>query len=125
MNKNNRIEHPLCLKIANVLSPDLLKKKYVCINKTNFMHGHCYAATEALYYLIGRDESGFAPIRGKDPDGITHWWLQNKKTGEILDPTHEQYTSIGKSPPYESGRYGGFLTNKPSKRAAEIIRRLS
>ncbi|MBS3908071.1 MAG: hypothetical protein KGZ93_00330 [Actinobacteria bacterium] len=109
--------------IQEVLSPDLLKSAYVIINKGNPMYGHCYAATEALYYLLGGKESGWQPCRGKDAEGVTHWWLRNAD-GQILDPTVEQYTTVGKKPPYASGRNGPFLTQQPSKRANEIIARV-
>jgi hypothetical protein len=109
--------------IQKVLSPDLLKPAYITINRDNHMYGHCYAATEALYYLLGGKESGWHPCRGKDTEGITHWWLSNT-AGQILDPTVEQYTSVGKKPPYLSGRNGPFLTQQPSKRANEIMARV-
>lgn len=109
--------------IQKVLTPDLLKSAYVQNNNGNPMYGHCYAATEALYHLLGGKESEWHPCRGRDAEGVTHWWLKNVK-GQILDPTAEQYTSLGKKPPYQEGRNGPFLTQQPSKRAKEIISRL-
>lgn len=109
--------------IQKVLTPDLLKPEYVKDNEGNPMYGHCYAATEALYYLLGGRKSGWHPCRGKDAEGVTHWWLRNAG-GKILDPTAEQYESVGKKPPYGEGRRGPFLTQQPSKRANEIISRV-
>jgi hypothetical protein len=109
--------------IQKVLTPDLLKPEYVKRNEGNPMYGHCYAATEALYHLLGGKESGWHPCWGKDAEGVTHWWLRNAE-GEILDPTVEQYISVGKKPPYGEGRRGPFLTQRPSKRANEIISRV-
>ena len=71
--------------IQDVLSPDLLKPEYRELNIGNPMYGHCYAATEALFHLIGGLDSGWFPVRGKDENGVTHWWLQNQQQ---LPSTH-------------------------------------
>ena len=115
--------------IQKALSPDLLKIKYRNKNQTNPMFGHCYIATESLYYLMrellpSEEYFGYKPFYGKDKSGIVHWWLQNGK-GNILDPTAEQYTAKGQEPPYENARNGSFLTNQPSKRALVVIGRVS
>lgn len=110
-------------KIQGVLTPDLLKAEYIHLNSQNPLYGHCYAATEALYHLLGGAQSEWHPCRGRDVDGVTHWWLANKE-GQILDPTAEQYTSLGKTPPYDKGSRGPFLTQQPSKRARTIICRV-
>lgn len=113
----------LTQKIRRSLSPDLLKKQYVEQNACNPMYGHCYTATEALYHSLGGQDSGYTPMRGKDDDGIVHWWLRNNSTGEIVDLTADQYTSVGKTPPYDRGVGAGFLTREPSKRAQEVMDR--
>lgn len=112
------------------LTPDLLKKKYRDgWDKNNPMFGHCYVATEALYYLLKKynmdNYSNYKPCRGRDryDRGSVHWWLQNDQ-GNILDPTEAQYTSQGLKPPYEEGRRGGFLTSKPSNRTEIVIKRV-
>lgn len=63
------------------------------------------------------------PVRARDEDGVVHWWLEDEK-GAILDPTAEQYTDLGKTPPYSKGRRGGFLTKAPSYRARTILDQL-
>lgn len=109
--------------IQSELSPDLLKKEYRHRNKSNPMFGHCYVASEALYYLVNEMEPDkYRPFHGKDKEGIVHWWLQNGV--ERLDPTAEQYTSQGKAPPYQVGRAGSFLTRNPSKRARILLQRV-
>ena len=113
----------LMRQIKKVLSPDLLKKKYIKDNEGNPTFGHCYAASEALYHLLGGREAGFKPVRAKDPNGITHWWIQGP-SGEIYDPTAEQYTSQGDEPPYGKGKGGGFMTRNPSARATTILDRM-
>jgi hypothetical protein len=114
------------LKIQQALSLDLLVAPYraepsdrnAYIQATK---GHCYVATEAAYHLFGK-KAGFVPFVCKHDDGTTHWWLQNSNTGAILDPTAPQLN--GNKSVYKKGRRGSFLTKKPSKRAAELIRRV-
>lgn len=114
----------LVTAVQKALSPDLLKPEYRAKNKTNRFYGHCYVASEALWYLLGGRESGYEPIRASDDHGVVHWWLENRETGKILDPTSKQYTSAGEKPPYDHGVFGGFLTSEPSKRAAVILERV-
>lgn len=110
----------LILRIQNVLSPDLLSSKYRKLNHSNRLRGHCYAASEALYHMLGAKQSGFVPqVLHVGTD--THWYLKNS-SGFILDPTKDQFPFV---PKYELGRGTGYLTRGPSKRAKEIIRRVS
>ncbi len=109
------------------LTPDLLKPIYRPLNQSNPMYGHCYVASEALYYLIRQlnltNYLTYKPCRGKDDKGIVHWWLKNED-GNILDVTVNQYLSVGVPPPYIVGKCSGFLTNTPSKRAQVVITRV-
>ena len=112
-------------KIKRALTGDLLQPGYKWMHDpANPTAGHCYHAAEALYHMIGGKKSGWVPMRVREADGMTHWWLQHRKTGEIADPTADQYRLLGEEPPYTEGRAGGFLTRQPSKRASEIIRRV-
>jgi hypothetical protein len=104
------------------LSADLLKKEYINQNKNNPLFGHCYVATETLFYLL--NDKDFKPKRARDKNNIVHWWLENIKTKEILDVTSEQYYLVGENPPYEDGKFGGFLTKLPSKRAEALINKI-
>lgn len=108
-------------KIPEVLTPDLVKPRYR--GREHPLIGHCYHASEALYYLIGGKALGIKPMVGKDENGETHWWLQTPE-GMILDITAEQYIERGIDPPYGNGRGCGFLTDKPSKRAQAVIKRV-
>ncbi len=118
-----------CL-IADVLTPDLLNKKWakrlVSLAVAHPTAGHCYAAAEAAYHLLGGKHAGWVPRSAKYPEidnrDATHWWIERE--GVRCDPTREQFTSRGLPPPYEYGRGRGFLTKQPSKRAAEIMRRV-
>jgi hypothetical protein len=109
-------------KVKQCLSPDLLRKEYLEENKTNPMAGHCYIATEAIFHILGGKEY-YQPYVARDDDNITHWWLIHKITGDKVDVTQEQYTSIGLEPPYKKGKKATFLTSYPSKRAVIVIER--
>jgi hypothetical protein len=92
-------------------------------SQTSPLEGHCYIAAEALWHILGKDE--WKPMCASyiDETGMkaTHWWLVHRVTGEIADPTREQY--LPDSPPYHLGTGRGFLTQHPSKRARIVIRR--
>ncbi len=118
----------LIKKIQSVLTPDLLKG--IWIRETdNKLAGHCYAATEALYWILGGPENEFKTyvLNSRTfPEGLsegeTHWFLKNSE-GDVLDPTAEQFTC---KIPYNMGTPNSMM-NFPkggSKRAKEIIKRL-
>jgi hypothetical protein len=107
--------------VQDNLSPDLLVGRWKV--QTHPLEGHCYIAAEALHHVLGPSE--WTPVRAtyKDEGGrATHWWLRHKKTGEIADPTREQYGED--TPPYHLGVGSGFLTKKPSKRAQKVLDRI-
>ena len=126
--------HPLdrvfAKEVREVLTPDLLKPQYLkkLKKEDDISCGHCYHAVEAIYHKFGKF-NGFTPkyLTSKDfpeglPKGDTHWFIQNNKTGEVIDPTSQQF---GKTPiPYEKGTGAGFLTKEPSKPAKKILERL-
>lgn len=84
--------------------------------------GNCYAASEALYHILGGQRSEWKPcwMRTKTD---THWFLKHKRTGEILDASRLQFGS--KKPDYSQGRGSGFLTVTPSKKARKLIELLT
>jgi hypothetical protein len=84
------------------------------------VRGHCYVATEAAYYLFGK-ELGYVPERVRCADGDTHWWLRNKETGHVIDPTVEQTDGMFD---YRRGKAGGFLTKEPSRRCQILMKRV-
>jgi len=116
-------------RIARVLSPDLLSPTWRRRTKPGDppTTGHCYASAEAAWHLLGGVGSGWKPCVAtyyEAGERATHWWLQHRD-GRVCDPTASQYTERGLDPPYAAGRGKGFLTRRPSKRAAEIIRRVT
>jgi hypothetical protein len=80
----------------------------------------CYAASEALYHLLGGKQAGLKPMvmRLEYGQGFrTHWFLLTND-GQILDPTREQFLS---RPNYEQAVGKGFLTKQPSRKAQQLI----
>ena len=85
------------------LTPDLLshkKLKYRQDKLTNKYYGHCYHATQALYYLMDTDR--LVSMKGEDYRGESHWWLQDED--KIYDATANQYLDKQKVPPYNEGK---------------------
>ncbi len=77
--------------IIKSLDDSLLKPEWKKVSPRNNVTGHCYAASEALFYMTGADKK-WTPQVGKDENGGTHWWLLSKQDGKIVDPTSEQFT---------------------------------
>ena len=61
--------------------------------------------------------------RGFDGE-IYHWWIVDKN-GRRIDLTSEQYTSIGKIPPYDVGEKSGLLGYDYKKRVLELLKRVT
>jgi hypothetical protein len=106
--------------IVASLSPDLLKPEWLKRPRRNKFTGQCYVASEALYHMLGGPRSGYVPqvIRH---EGGTHWYLKQRETARIQDLTAKQFR---KPVPYSNGHSCGFLTRRPSKRAAILIARV-
>lgn len=83
--------------------------------------GNCYAASEALYHIMGGKDSQWIPqvMRYR---GDTHWFLKHW-SGIILDPSERQFDK--RKPNYSKARGTGFLTKHPSKRARELMEKLT
>lgn len=91
--------------------------------------GNCYAATEALYNILGGKDSGWKVMRIADKDlgqlkdvqHSSHWYLQHKDTEIILDVTVKQFN--GKKPDYSLGVHASFYPTKAgmSKRASTLV----
>ncbi len=102
------------------LTSDLLKPRYRKIASTQHKtFGHCYAASEALWYLLGGKSSGYQP-QVLRVQGGTHWFLKHKLSGKVLDPTAKQFLEPIN---YAAAIRCPFLTGKPSSRAAIIMAR--
>jgi len=96
-------------------SDDLRRPEYR--GNPNFYAGHCYVASEAIYHLAKNEGIKLKPMFVYH-EHTPHWYLCD--SGEILDPTKEQFST---PVDYSSAKGKGFLTKKPSKRAATLIKR--
>lgn len=89
--------------------------------------GHCYVASEALFHLTGGYDQWYVCRLTVDtthherdvPARVTHWFLEDRETGEIVDPTVEQFDF---TPEYECRTRTGFMTSEPSERAETVVR---
>lgn len=110
-------------EIQSNLSDDLLKPKFRRLKQErneNYLWGHCYVASEVLYHVLGGSESEYVPMRLKVGE-ITHWYLRNTETGDIVDITAKQFSY---NLDYSKGRNAIFLTKDPSKRAKRLMDRI-
>lgn len=81
--------------------------------------GNCYAASEALFHLLGGKEAGWKPmVISMEP--FNHWFIKHN-SGIIVDLTCSQFAE---KPDYTKARGCGFLTKQPSKKAQELMKRL-
>jgi hypothetical protein len=108
--------------VQAVLTPDLLKPVFrqAVEDGAHPLTGHCYVACESLYFLLGGKKAGLKPVTLR-VGACVHWWLVDSE-GEVIDPTRAQFPN---PVDYAKGRPRGFLTRAPSKRAREVIRRVS
>lgn len=113
--------HSLVKQIISNLSDDLLSSRYRKLKTKNSAatFGHCYVASECAYYLLGGKNKGWKPQFIKHEDS-NHWFLLNND-GTILDITANQFKT---TPDYSKAKGIGFLTNKPSKRCLELLKRI-
>ncbi|MBY3155491.1 hypothetical protein HFO56_24495 [Rhizobium laguerreae] len=120
----------LCARVVDVLTPELLTGRWkTAFSETgNRYAGHCYAAAEAIFHMVGGRTKGWLPCvmsHATWSDGLaqgeTHWFVRHERTGEILDPTAPQFDG---PVPYERSKGCGFLTREPSRRARVIMQRL-
>ena len=113
-------------KIKDNLSPDLIKKRkslmYPSDLLTNKFYGHCYHSTQALFYLMDTDR--LVSMKGEDYRGESHWWLQDED--EIYDVTADQYYSVDKTPPYESGKKTNWYgwKQRPQQISLDLMKRV-
>ena len=113
-------------KIQNNLSSDLLKgrKKLMYPNDvmTNKYYGHCYHASQALYYLIDTDR--LVPMSGEDYRQEKHWWLQDGNI--IYDVTEDQYYIKSKVPPHSKGKKSVWYgwKQRPQQISLELMKRV-
>ena len=108
--------------IKNNLTPDLLPKKWIERNGTNPMFGHCHTSSACLQKVFG--SKIIRLWRGLDDEGIWHWWAVDMN-GNLIDITSEQYTSVGRVPPYNVGVKASMLGFDYRKRVLKLLDRVT
>ena len=125
----NFSELNMCLVMGLIqknLTPDLLKGRkklmYPDDVKTVKYYGHCYHASQALYYLMDTDK--LVPMSGEDYRGEKHWWLQCGDN--IYDCTVEQYLDKGENPPYNVGKKTAWYgwKQRPQQISLKLMKRV-
>lgn len=86
-----------------------------------FTANGCYAASEALYHLLGGQAAGIKPGCARLPIQTgpfkCHWFLI-LADGKVIDPTADQFTEPFD---YSKGQGKGFLTKHPSGKAQHLL----
>lgn len=110
--------------VQESLTPDLLYKRWK--NHPNPLAGHCYHASEAVYYL-GAGAFGFKPYNVPWM-GTSHWFLKVPNESDQLtskdlriDPTVGQFVIM---PDYVGEKRHGWKSVDPSWCAQKIIDRV-
>jgi hypothetical protein len=79
---------------------------------SNPTRGKCYFAAVALYRYLGGKSRGYSLMKAQEEIG-THYWVANR-TGEILDPTIDQFVIMKREPPYHLGKAVSVRPNTQS-----------
>ena len=106
------------------LTIDLLPKKMQERNingGSNGTFGHCHTAAGVIYKIFG--PKNVHMYRALDDEGIYHWWIVDKNK-KIVDPTSEQYTLLGRVPPYSQGEKAGLLGFAYKQRVFTLLDRV-
>lgn len=108
--------------ILKNLTPDLLPKKWIDMNKTNPMFGHCHTASACLQKVFGT--KNIKLYRALDEWGVWHWWAVDLN-GKLIDLTVDQYLSLGRIPPHGNGTKASMLGFDYRKRVLELLDRIT
>ena len=104
--------------ILKHLTPDLLPKKWIDINKTNPMFGHCHTSSACLQKVFGT--KNIKLYRALDQWDVWHWWCVDKD-GTLIDLTVDQYLSLNKEPPHAQGTKASMLGFEYRKRVLRLL----
>lgn len=104
--------------ILKHLTPDLLPKKWIDINKTNPMFGHCHTSSACLQKVFGT--KNIKLYRALDQWDVWHWWCVDKD-GTLIDLTVDQYLSLNREPPHTQGTKASMLGFEYRKRVLRLL----
>lgn len=86
--------------------------------------GFCYISTQIIYFKTGgKDKWKIKQIHKNKWIYGTHYYLEDRDTGEILDITSDQYTKLGLEIPYDLARGTSFRfgITKKAKALADYL----
>lgn len=98
----------------------LKKNKENKIDSTGF----CYVSCQIIYFKTGGSKKWkIKQIHKNKWIHGTHYYLEDRETGEILDITSDQYTKLGLEIPYELSRGTSFRfgVTKKAKALADYL----
>jgi hypothetical protein len=108
-------------KIVGHLELKFCPPKYRKLNLGNPLFGHCYHATQAMYFFFKDANLRTMSAKCQGP-AEQHWWLQDDDT--IIDITSGQYDAFDFDPPYEKGKetkwYG--WRNRPHRKSQDLMK---
>ena len=87
--------------IVNNLELKFCPPRYRELNIGNPLFGHCYHATQALYFFFKDENLKTMSAKCQSP-AEQHWWLQDGD--KIIDITAGQYEAFDFDPPYGKGK---------------------
>ena len=107
--------------IANNLELKFCPPRYRELNMGNPLFGHCYHATQALYFFFKDANLKTMSAKCQSP-AEQHWWLQDGD--KIIDITAGQYDALDFDPPYGKGKetkwYG--WKNRPHRKSQDLMK---
>jgi hypothetical protein len=118
-------KYPEDLDMVSKLIVDNLEMKfcpprYRDENMGNPLFGHCYHATQALYYFF--KDANLKVMSAPCEIAQQHWWVQDGNN--IIDITAGQYEAFGIDPPYDKGKetkwYG--WKNRPHRKSQNLMK---
>ncbi|MED5523170.1 MAG: hypothetical protein VX447_00240 [Pseudomonadota bacterium] len=112
----NETEVKIFKLVKAELTDELIPKRYRGLVNNRFC-GHCHHASLAMYNLLGGNEAGYKLKKAIDEKEIPHYWLVNS-SNEIIDPTAEQYSELGRPFPYvqEKGERPSYRKSNATKK---------
>lgn len=102
------------------LLPLKMRERNVC-GGSNGTYGHCHTASGVIYKIFG--SKNVHMYKALDDENLYHWWIVDKN-GKIIDPTHEQYTLLGRTPPYDQGKKASMLGFEYRNRVNTLLERV-
>jgi hypothetical protein len=121
-------EHSLALAVQNAMRPSDLVPEWRRKNQARGadpMTGHCFVAVNAFWHMTGAHAGPYVP-RQVRVEGASHWFLEDRRTGRVVDLTASQFTV---PVPYHLGRGVGMRArpggdSQPTDRAQVVIDRV-